>query len=41
MPDWVWQNLNPLMTNYKTNSLTGTRNKPLKPLRAGMPGDPG
>ena len=36
------QNLNPLMTvTRRIRSPGRARNKPLKPLRAGMPGDPG
>src|SRR6266550_8847209 len=41
-PDRVRQNLNPLMTvTRRIRSPGRARNKPLKPLRAGMPGDLG
>ena len=41
-PDRAWQNLNPLMTvTRRIRSPGRARNKPLKPLRAGMPGDLG
>src|SRR5712692_12026476 len=39
-PDRVRQNLNPLMTvTRRIRSPGRARNKPLKPLRAGMPGE--
>src|SRR5713226_4598824 len=40
--DRAWTNLNPLMTvTRRIRSPGRARNKPLKPLRAGMPGDLG